>query len=129
MLGLVGFADGGYVSGAGTSRSDSIPAKLSNGEFVINAAATRKNRALLEAINSGERVSTSGSSASGSGNGYGPMALTVNLIEDKSNPGQISQTTNDDGESILQITVASIMGDTQVYQAISSKFGLQGVGS
>ncbi|MNG34055.1 hypothetical protein D3C84_1204530 [compost metagenome] len=57
------------------------------------------------------------------------MALTVNLIEDKSNPGQISQTTNDDGESILQITVASIMGDTQVYQAISSKFGLQGVGS
>jgi len=35
-------ADGGFVSGKGTSRSDSIPAMLSNGEYVINAAAVRK---------------------------------------------------------------------------------------
>ena len=46
------FADGGHVVGAGTGRSDSIPALLSNGEFVINAQATAKNRSLLEAINS-----------------------------------------------------------------------------
>ena len=45
------FADGGHVVGAGTGRSDSIPALLSNGEFVINAQATAKNRSLLEAIN------------------------------------------------------------------------------
>lgn len=65
--GYVGFADGGPVQafpgggavrGAGTARSDSIDAKLSNGEFVINAAATAKNRALLEAINSGRRVTS-----------------------------------------------------------------------
>lgn len=120
-------ATGGYVRGPGTATSDSIPANLSNGEFVVNAAATRRNRALLEAINSGERITSGGSS--GSGSGSSPMALTVNLIEDKSNPGQVSQTTNDDGENILSITVASIMGDTQVYQAISTKFGLSGVGS
>lgn len=35
------FATGGYVSGAGTGTSDSIPARLSDGEYVINAAATR----------------------------------------------------------------------------------------
>lgn len=37
-----GFAGGGYVRGRGTSRSDSIAAWLSNGEFVQRAAAVRK---------------------------------------------------------------------------------------
>jgi TP901 family phage tail tape measure protein len=36
-----GFADGGYVSGAGTGRSDSIPARLSNGEFVMSANSVK----------------------------------------------------------------------------------------
>ena len=36
------FASGGYVRGPGTSTSDSIPAMLSNGEFVMPADAVRK---------------------------------------------------------------------------------------
>jgi hypothetical protein len=52
------FAPGGFVSGAGTARSDSIPAMLSNGEYVINARATANNRALLDAINSNKSVSS-----------------------------------------------------------------------
>lgn len=36
-----GFASGGHVRGAGTGTSDSIWARLSNGEFVIRAAAVR----------------------------------------------------------------------------------------
>jgi hypothetical protein len=44
-------ADGGWISGPGTSRSDSIPARLSNGEFVVNAASARANAGLLNAIN------------------------------------------------------------------------------
>ena len=35
-------ADGGFVSGAGTGTSDSIPAMLSNGEYVINADSVKK---------------------------------------------------------------------------------------
>jgi TP901 family phage tail tape measure protein len=35
----VGKASGGYISGPGTATSDSIPARLSNGEYVIRAAA------------------------------------------------------------------------------------------
>jgi hypothetical protein len=35
------FATGGFVSGPGTATSDSIPAWLSNGEFVMNANAVR----------------------------------------------------------------------------------------
>lgn len=46
------FAAGGRVRGPGTGTSDSIPALLSNGEYVINAKATRSNLALLQAINS-----------------------------------------------------------------------------
>lgn len=36
------FASGGFVSGPGSEKSDSIPAMLSNGEYVINAASVRK---------------------------------------------------------------------------------------
>ncbi|KAB2736063.1 hypothetical protein [Brucella anthropi] len=46
-------AGGGDVRGPGSSTSDSIFAKLSNGEFVVNAKATKQNRGILEAINNG----------------------------------------------------------------------------
>jgi TP901 family phage tail tape measure protein len=45
-------ASGGYVRGPGGPRDDQISARLSNGEFVVNAESTKRNRALLEAINS-----------------------------------------------------------------------------
>jgi len=46
-------AHGGKVSGRGTGTSDSILARLSNGEFVVNAQATKANMGLLEQINNG----------------------------------------------------------------------------
>ena len=46
-------AGGGHVTGPGTGTSDSIPAMLSNGEYVVRAASTRKFLPLLEAINTG----------------------------------------------------------------------------
>ena len=39
--GFVGMAGGGRVAGRGTSMSDSIPAMLSNGEFVLRASAVK----------------------------------------------------------------------------------------
>lgn len=54
-LGAVTFAaSGGYIRGPGSGTSDSISAMLSNGEFVMNAAATRKHRYMLEALNMGQ---------------------------------------------------------------------------
>ena len=41
MAGFWKFADGGYVSGAGTATSDSIPARLSNGEYVLKASSVK----------------------------------------------------------------------------------------
>jgi len=46
-------AGGGLIAGPGTGTSDSIPAWLSNGEYIINAAATARNLSLLNAINYG----------------------------------------------------------------------------
>jgi hypothetical protein len=51
--GIFGFAEGGPVSGSGGPTSDSIPAFLSNGEYVVNAKAAGKHARLLDAINSG----------------------------------------------------------------------------
>jgi hypothetical protein len=56
---IKGYSLGGPVTGLGTARSDSIPAMLSNGEFVINARATAQNRELLEKINNNESVPVS----------------------------------------------------------------------
>jgi hypothetical protein len=62
------FADGGFVSGSGSSRSDMIPAMLSNGEYVMNAAATsRIGTQNLDKLNQG-------------GNIGGGMAISVNVV-------------------------------------------------
>jgi len=48
-------ASGGYISGPGTPTSDSIPAMLSNGEYVIKAASVNKfGKNFLDAINAGK---------------------------------------------------------------------------
>lgn len=44
-------AQGGMINGAGTSTSDSILARLSNGEFVMNARSTSMFMPLLESMN------------------------------------------------------------------------------
>lgn len=48
---ILGFASGGYVAGAGTGTSDSIPAMLSNGESVMNANTTATFAPLLSYLN------------------------------------------------------------------------------
>ena len=70
--GKFGFATGGYVAGPGTGTSDSIPAMLSNGEYVINASAVRRiGVGNLDALNQGRVPSGMGSS--------GRTALSSNI--------------------------------------------------
>lgn len=51
--GLVKAAGGGLIRGKGGPRDDKVPALLSDGEFVVNAAAARENPSLLRDINEG----------------------------------------------------------------------------
>lgn len=54
-------ASGGYISGPGTGTSDSIPAMLSNGEYVVRASAVRKiGVPALNAINAGRGFADGG---------------------------------------------------------------------
>jgi TP901 family phage tail tape measure protein len=57
-------ASGGYISGPGSSTSDSIPAMLSNGEYVINASAVREyGPQLMDRINT-KRLAAGGMAGS-----------------------------------------------------------------
>lgn len=47
-------AAGGAIVGPGTGTSDDVPILASNGEFVVTADATSRNKALLEAMNAGK---------------------------------------------------------------------------
>lgn len=82
-------ANGGPVFGAGTGTSDSIPAMLSNGEYVINAKAVRRlGLPLLNALNNGYAVG--GAVSVGSGGGTG-------AVVEFNNYGDINNGTDYDG--------------------------------
>lgn len=75
---IISAADGGLIRGAGGPTDDAIPARLSNGEFVVKASATKDNLALLEMINRGMKPAhfasggTVGNVGSSSGGHVGP---------------------------------------------------------
>lgn len=54
------FASGGPVHGPGTRTSDSVLARLSDGEYVVNAHSAARHRRLLEAINNAPRFAAGG---------------------------------------------------------------------
>ena len=61
VFGPIKKATGGYISGPGTGTSDSIPAMLSNGEYVIRSAAVNMiGRPALDALNAGRVPEFSG---------------------------------------------------------------------
>jgi len=77
--GLVsGYSNGGLISGPGGPRSDSIPAMLSDGEYVIQANAVDKyGLPFMNALNqSMVRANPVMSGGGGSGNGSGVMQLS-----------------------------------------------------
>jgi len=86
--GIVHAASGGRITGPGSGTSDSIPAMLSNGEFVINAKATRQHRQLLEAVNSGRVPAfAAGGMVGGSLSSTYAPSLAIN-VQGSGNPKQ-----------------------------------------
>lgn len=84
----VGRATGGIVRGPGTDTSDSIPARLSDGEFVVNAKSTSAFLPLLTAINEAGLRSTANEmklKLSFDENSPIPAELTVKLPPNFSN--------------------------------------------
>jgi hypothetical protein len=107
---LSGFhlAGGGRVSGPGSSRSDSIPAMLSNGEFVVSADAAAKHLPLLHAIND-NRVSRF---ADGGSVGYVPSmpSLSSRDLGEMRSGGASSVVIHVQANDYFDAKVASITG-------------------
>ena len=103
VFGVSKFASGGFVSGPGTATSDSIPALLSNGEYVLNAAAVRRlGVARLNGLNNGRGYADGGLVVSGYTAG--------NCISPSGNSNANSRTVN---LNIQTIDAESFMGALQ----------------
>jgi hypothetical protein len=100
-----GMRNGGFVSGPGTGRSDSIMARLSNGEFVLNAKAVKKiGLPQLTRMNSfadGGFVGKSGSYSGGD--------INNNIVLNITSDGGSSNTTKDDATELSRKIEAAIL--------------------
>jgi hypothetical protein len=83
ILGIIdklgGFAEGGKIVGGGSGTSDSILARVSNGEFIVNAKSTKKFSPILEAINSGDYLKGMKGFAMGGVVGASVLAMPIAL--------------------------------------------------
>lgn len=100
---LPGAAGGGRIVGAGSATSDSIVARVSNGEFIVNAASASRNMALLEAIND-NRAGAGPGFADGGRVEIGPSAapstgLRVTII----NQGNIESRVGQSADGSLEV--------------------------
>lgn len=90
---IAGFANGGPVSGPGTGRSDSIPAFLSNGEYVMPAQRTDQYRNELDAMRRGTFSADRQQSS----------AANVTIINNVSDVADVAISEGPDGELIATI--------------------------
>lgn len=81
-----GLATGGSVDGPGTGTSDSVPAMLSNGEYVLNAQAVdRLGVPFLNGLNTGRLRGFASGGLVGSGGAYNRPASVGSSSSSKSN--------------------------------------------
>ena len=120
MFGAPAKAEGGHILGPGTSTSDSIPAYLSNGEFVIKAAAvTRYGPGLFEALN-GLRVprfAQGGLVGSNAPEGFrsAPLIGEINITVDSQGKGSVSGDGSGLGmaQRMKQAVIAIILDESR----------------
>ncbi|MGM9571735.1 MAG: tape measure protein [bacterium] len=109
--GVSGFASGGYISGPGTGTSDSIPALLSNGEYVIKASSVRRyGQSFFDLLNMGIRPSGIPRFATGG---------LVGSIPDKPK----SETSRSNQQSGDGINIVNVVDKSMVQDYLSSSAG------
>lgn len=77
-----GFATGGYITGSGTGTSDSIPARLSAGEYVMPAQQTRQYRNELAAMRAGTYSGGQGNGMTVQVANYGNDQVTTQQLDE-----------------------------------------------
>lgn len=132
-IGAFGFASGGVVRGPGSGTSDSIPAMLSDGEYVINAQASAKHRALLDQINSGAlaRFANGGpvsiprmaAARAGSGAGSVNISMPVTLNVENGTPAGVDKLNRETVPLFQQIARSEIANALDRHPAFSKLKG------
>ncbi len=87
VFGIQKKATGGYITGAGTGTSDSIPAMLSNGEYVLRSSAVdRIGIGTLNAMNAGAvpQFSEGGSVGDVVSGGSNSVNMSVSAVDSSS---------------------------------------------
>lgn len=133
--GALGKASGGYISGPGTGTSDSIPAYLSNGEYVINASAVKKyGAAFFDGLNA-KRFAGGGAVGIIPNNRIGGLASGGNVKVEVINNGQPMQAQASseqmpDGTQLIRLVLNAVgdsiaSGTGAPYAAVKNRFGLR----
>ena len=117
-------ATGGYIRGPGTGISDSIPARLSNGEFVVREAMVRKyGVGFLHAINRGRLAgfADGGLVSSPAMPQYREPGLTTSMqdgtagqIQVSAPPVNIKQTLAVDSAELFTAGIGTVAGERAV---------------
>jgi len=108
-------AGGGQVFGAGTGTSDSIDARLSNKEYVVNAADTERNLGLLNAINYGH-LKVPGFAAGGQVS-IAPASYSTRSVPVAMTPGSVDLSASTIHRLAAEMSRVQIALDGQVVSA------------
>lgn len=141
IFGDLGNAEGGHIRGPGTATSDSIPAWLSDGEYVIKAAAVQKyGVSFFEQLNKmkaspqipGIRKFAEGGLVGGSriiNNTTNGGGTQVNIVNNTGQEARTENTRGPNGEDIINVVIGKVASDIRnngpVGQSIQSTFGAQ----
>lgn len=116
ILSTTAIAEGVALAGMAHDGIDSVPQTgtwlLQKGERVTTAQTSAKLDKTLNDISSPSNMGST----------------TVNLIEDASRAGQSEERTGDQGEKMIDVFVADLLGDGRTADAMSRKYNLQPVG-
>ena len=123
-------ADGGLISGPGSGTSDSIPARLSNGEFVMTAAAVKAyGSRFFDNINAAARggktvKSQVGRYADGglvTSSGQAPQVVIQNKGSDKQVQGQ----SYDPVTAVTTVILDDVSKNGSISKAFQATFGVK----
>ena len=120
------FATGGHVVGPGSGTSDSIPAWLSNGEYVIKADTVSKyGKGFFDRLNAGHFATGGlvGSSKAATSAPAQPVAVSVEVVNQTSQPvsAQAGPVKFDGEKYVQQVILSDIRRGGPISRALGSR--------
>ena len=118
LISTTGLAQGLALTGMAHDGIDSVPETgtwlLQKGERVTTASTSAKLDKTLDDVSKGT-------------NNRGGNTI-VNMYEDPNKAGQVEETEDDQGERMINVFVADLLGDGRSAEAIGRKYGLRSQG-